>query len=109
MIKISIARDKDRFIRSFTIKGHAGYSGIGTDIVCAAVSAIAYTALGGLEELAGIKGYSEAEGYMEITLPDNLAQEEKYTAWVILETAVIGFEQIQYKYSDHVKIYDEEV
>jgi len=37
-------------------QGHAGYGRSGKDIVCAAVSALAYTAAGALEELAGIKG-----------------------------------------------------
>lgn len=109
MIKIKVIRDNSGFIREFTIKGHAGYAPSGSDIVCAAISAIAYTAAGGLEEIAGIKAYCEKDGYMRIAVPEDLPQDKKYIVWVILETAVIGFEQVQYKYGDFVKIFDKEV
>ncbi len=109
MIKVRVEREKDRFIRKLTLSGHAGYAPYGSDIVCAAVSAIAYTAAGGLENLVGIKAYQDREGHMTITLPADLPLERKNTASIIMETAVIGLKQIQYKYGEYLKIIDEEV
>ena len=40
MISINIVRDSQGFIWEFTVEGHAGFSEQGSDIVCAAVSAI---------------------------------------------------------------------
>ena len=109
MISISVVRDKDNFIREFTVEGHAGYAEAGSDIVCSAISAIAYTAAGALEELAGLDCCCERDGYMKCSIPDDVPGERKYAVWVILESAVIGFEQVQYKYNEFVSIHDKEV
>lgn len=109
MIVVRIGRDKDGFIRQYSIKGHAGYAEQGLDIICAAASAVAYTAVGALEELAGVSGYVEQDGLMEARIPDIADETKKYTVWVILESMVIGLEQIEYRYKDFIKIIDEEV
>lgn len=109
MINVAIVRDKEGFIWEFTIKGHAGYGKYGSDIVCAAVSAIAYTALGALEELAGIKNYTERDGYLKCSLPVNIAGDARYRAGIILDAMVIGLKQIEYSYDKFVTVVDEEV
>ncbi len=109
MITINISRDAEGYIREFTIKGHADYAEYGKDIVCAAVSAIAYTAVGALDELAGVGDYSEKSGYMKCTVPQNMEQEKRKIAGIILEAACIGFKQIENSYGDYVKVFDEEV
>lgn len=109
MINICIKRDKEGFIREFTVKGHAGYSKRGKDIVCAAVSAIAYTAVGALNELAGVNNYIEEDGYMKCVLPAHMSDEGKYKARIILETMAIGFKQIECSYGKYVSVSDEEV
>ena len=44
MITITMHRDKKDRYTGFTIKGHADYDEAGSDIVCAAVSALSQTA-----------------------------------------------------------------
>lgn len=111
MINISIVRDKDGFIWEFAVKGHAGADKYGKDVVCAAVSAIAYTALGALDELAGIKSFTEEDGYIKCTIPTDIPEERKSVVKIILETMAIGFKQIRYTplYKKYMSILDEEV
>ena len=51
MIKAEFFTGGDGRIEGFHISGHAGYAEAGEDIICAAVSAVAYTALGYMDEL----------------------------------------------------------
>ncbi|ACL75675.1 ribosomal-processing cysteine protease Prp [Ruminiclostridium cellulolyticum] len=110
MIKINIGRDLAGTIKKFVIKGHAGYAEEGSDIVCSAVSAIAYTAVGAIEGLIGLKGFfKEKNGFMSCKLDMELSPEKSHDANVIMATAEIGFKQIEYAYPDYVKVLDEEV
>jgi uncharacterized protein YsxB (DUF464 family) len=109
MIKIRILKDKDGFIWQLTVKGHSGFGQHGKDIVCAGVSAIAYTAIGALEELAGIKNYIEKEGYMECKIPKNIEDNKKTCIKIILDTVTVGLRQIENEYRDYVVIEEEEV
>ena len=63
MIKINITKDE------ITIKGHSGYSEVGSDIVCASVSSISITtvnALLSIDEDCII--YEENDGYLNIKI-----------------------------------------
>lgn len=110
MINIDVIRDKSRAIIGFEIKGHACFDISGKDIVCAAVSAIAYTALGGLKNVAEIEfHYTEQEGKFECCLISTDDFEKKNKASVIMETTFIGFKQIEKAYSKNVRVVDKEV
>lgn len=43
MIKVRFGMDEDRGLLSLNMKGHAGMSTVGNDVVCAAASILAYT------------------------------------------------------------------
>ncbi len=107
MIKIFLKRDKEGFIKEFSIKGHAGYARRGKDIVCAGVSAIALTALGALEELAGICSFSEKRGNVKCSIPENISRDAKEKARIILDTMAIGFKMIEREYKDYVLVLDD--
>ncbi|TYQ16339.1 UNVERIFIED_CONTAM: hypothetical protein Cloal_2868 [Acetivibrio alkalicellulosi] len=109
MIRINIVRDKDHYIREFTVKGHAGFSEPGSDIICSAVSVLAYTAAGALEDMVGISGYVEKDGYMRCFVPMDISGDRKQMANIILETIVLGFKQIELSYRKYVSVLDEEV
>lgn len=109
MIKINIKRDKEDNIQRFIVKGHAGFSEYGSDIVCAGVSAIAYTAVGAMKNMVGKCNYVEKNGYMECTVPEGISDEKKKIANIILEAAVIGFKQIEFSYREYVSVSDKEV
>ncbi len=110
MINVNICRDKAGNIKKFVVKGHAGYAREGRDIVCAAVSAVAYTAAGALGDLAGIKDFfEERHGFMTCSIDVDISPEFKHDAGIIMATAGIGFKQIELAYPKHVKVMDEEV
>lgn len=110
MIKAVFGKNLSGSIRRLSIKGHSGYAEEGQDIICSAVSAIAYTTAGALGELAGIEDcYREASGYMVISIPENLTAEQEATAGIILRTAEIGLKQIELSYGKYVVVVNEEV
>ncbi len=112
MTKVNIVRDKEGFIWEITVDGHANSSKKGNnDIVCAAISAITFTAINALEELAGIKSYSMKDGCIKCTVPIDIAEELKPKVKIILDTIAIGFKQIEYtpSYRRYISVLDEEV
>ncbi|HOJ12483.1 MAG TPA: ribosomal-processing cysteine protease Prp [Clostridiales bacterium] len=109
MIKVKVVRDRQGFIWEFTINGHAGYKKNGEDIVCAGVSAVAYTAVGALAEMAGISNFSEKDGYMKCSIPPDIDQHSKHYAKIILDAMIIGMKQIEYSYGKYVVVEEEEV
>lgn len=110
MTKAVINRTKSGEIKGFSIKGHANGRGSGEyDLICAAISAIGYTALGALDELCGIHSYEESDGYLQLTLPDNMTDEAWAKAQIILETMEIGLKQIENQYARHIQVRYKEV
>jgi Predicted ribosomal protein len=110
MIKVSVTRNVSGFIVKFTVKGHAGYAKRGKDIICAAASVTAYTAAGALEELAGIKDcYTESDGYFSCNIPEDITEQQRQVARIILDTTVIGFKQIELEHEDFLSVIEKEV
>ena len=63
MIKINISKDE------ITIKGHSGYSEVGSDIVCASVSSICITTVNALLSIdEDCIRYEENDGYLNIKI-----------------------------------------
>jgi uncharacterized protein len=101
---------KGNEIRGFAVKGHAGAGGQGEyDMVCAAVSGIAYTALGALDEMCGIHSYHEAEGRIAMMLPETLEEANRGKASIILEAMEIGLKQIEKQYPRFIRTVSKEV
>jgi len=110
MTKATFLRLKNGEIKGFSIKGHAGSARPGEyDMVCAAISAVGYTALGGLQELCGIDNYEESDGSLSIMLPDNLPRDIRARAQIILKTMEIGLRQIEYQYPKYIRVRFKEV
>lgn len=109
MINISIVTDKKGFVWGFEIEGHAGYAEYGKDVVCAAVSALAYTAVGAISEMTKIVTYDQSDGYMKCVVPKSISSGNKNTVKIILDTIVIGFKQIELSYKGYVKVIIKEV
>lgn len=104
-IKVIVTEDRDGFIREVSIRGHAGYSRRGRDVVCAAVSVLAYTLAGAMEEFTGFKNYVEKDGYMKITIDRHCIPEEKIDkANTITETVVFGLRQTAESYKEYINI-----
>ncbi len=110
MIRVSVQHSYDGFIQAFSIKGHAGYDEAGRDIVCAAVSAVAQTAIIGLTDIVGLKpDYHQQDGFLQCILPDGLSKQDRKKAEIVLGTMLAGLKSIQYGYPDFISIKEREV
>lgn len=101
MIQIKILRSYSNSVTGFCINGHADMAPYGQDIVCAAVSALAQTALLGLTMyLNRDVSYDMEEGRLSVQLhakPD--AQTD-----AVLETMILGLLEIEKLHSDYITI-----
>jgi len=89
-------------LAALTIHGHSGYADAGEDLVCAAVSAIAQTAV------LGIKAYLPAS-YIQVDekkalISIELSDTENAQAQAVLRTALMGLEDIAQGMPNYVKV-----
>ena len=84
--------------REIIIEGHANHSEYGKDIVCAAISTLAYTLVGALKNAGQGVEYTDKPGYFTVNFP---VSDKSY---VIFDTIMIGLMQIEKSYPKNVKI-----
>ncbi len=95
-VRVSTYLDEQNDIRSFRVEGHAGFGEYGKDIVCAAISVLADTAVNGLEQFLSIKPVYQAEdGFLECSLTQLESEQDRFAARVILGTMMLGLKQIR--------------
>lgn len=107
MTKIKIFRTSSGTITGFLAQGHASENGAwGSDIYCAAISAITQTACIGLEEVAKVKlKLNMRSGYLSAQLaPEEAAREACRT---ILETMLLGLAAFCEANPGHIQIMEE--
>ena len=104
MIKIRIKPHPSGGYKSMEISGHAEYAEYGKDIVCAGVSALAETAVLGLENVVGVKPLvNKEQGCFILKLPDNMTEDEFKKAAIILETIFLGLVDIANSYPLNIR------
>jgi hypothetical protein len=109
MIQISLLKRSQTY-HGFKIAGHAMFAESGQDIVCAAVSVLAYTALNATHEVAGISTsemqfkIDEKKGVM--TLFIDHANE---STSVILKTFEVGILLLLEDFNENISLNYEEV
>lgn len=103
MIIIQLERNRGRQFSGFVISGHAEYSEAGSDIVCAAVSALSQTALLGLLHYIPqnvIYHMEEENGFLTVRVEKCCEVSQ-----VIFHTMVLGLEQIAQQYPSYVVLH----
>lgn len=99
MIKVEIEKIKGK-VKKVTISGHAKFSKLGEDIVCAGVSAISFGILNTLNKVD--------PDNVEIKVDDNeiLIKTLKNTKEIdlVLETLIIQLKTVEIEYSKYIKI-----
>lgn len=98
MIKVNLIYTED-IIKGFKITGHADYDEYGKDIVCAAVSMLAYTTVNSLDNYSYEVKFSDDEKTMEL-----LVENPSHDSQVILNTFSTGIWTLTQSYSDFVKL-----
>ena len=101
MIKIQIIIDNSQILK-VEVKGHADYADKGSDIVCAAVSAIVQTAGHEVEKMSK-NSTCEKEGYYSI-ITEKIDDENSRDAQIILKTMQNGLAELQEQYPKNIKL-----
>ncbi len=102
MTKIKVFRNNEGNIVALEVKGHTGYAVEGSDIVCAAVSALTQNALLGIKQVAKIETEdSISEGYLKFTLSKTNVESN-----AILETLYLGLKDLTKGYAHYIKMED---
>jgi len=110
MISISIYRNSKKDIEQFVVEGHAYAADPGQDIVCAAVSVLTQTIVLSLHEITKVAiEYEVKNGYLKCKLPNNLIEKEIYETKLLIDTMLLGLNNIRESYPKYVDIYDKEV
>ena len=109
MTAITVLCDKQsKTVIGFEIKGHAGFADAGRDVVCAGISILAINTQNAIERFCGDKFEqvcNEKNGYMKFSIKGLPGHDAK----LLLETAVMGFEEIAAEYDEYVSMKIKEV
>ena len=109
MTKISIYRKNDSIIK-YVVDGHSGFAKSGEDIVCSAISTVAYTTINGITDVLGISvGYEVRDAYIECIVPEDLSDSEREKVDILLDTMYLSFVNLEEQYKEYITIIDMEV
>lgn len=106
MTDITIYKKAGRVVK-VECSGHTGYGEEGEDIVCAALSSVVQTALLGLLVVAKVKvdyHRDDKKGILTFALPDNLGDDKKHDAAVIMDTMLCGISDLREGFSDFINL-----
>ncbi|SFH66179.1 ribosomal-processing cysteine protease Prp [Pisciglobus halotolerans] len=111
MIQASFKRNGKGDIVSFEVTGHAESGPYGSDIVCAAVSALTIGLTNSLSVLTGktpfIQETNEIEGgYLYVEISKAFSEEQLKISQVILESLLISLTGIAEEYAEYIQIND---
>ena len=96
--------ENDR-ITGFTVSGHSGYAEAGSDIICAAVSAIVTMAEATINDVCGAKAkvrVKEDDARITLTLPTSCDEEESVQA--VLSGMMLTLISLREDYPDYIEV-----
>ena len=100
MIRVSLYRNVRGDITGFSCKGHAGYAEEGSDIVCAAVSALSITCVNALQSVAGVAPeVTEKDGFLTARLRED---QMNHDSQVIFRTFEQGIRDMAASYPKYI-------
>ena len=104
MTKCEFFTEDDR-ITGFSVSGHSGYSEAGSDIVCAAVSAVVSMAEATINDVCGAKAkvrVKEADARITLTLPASCDEED--TVQAVLAGMMLYLCNLREEYPDYIEV-----
>ncbi len=104
MTKCEFFMEDDR-ITGFSVSGHSGYSDAGTDIVCAAISAVVTMAEATINEVCGAKAkvrVKDEQARITLTLPASCDEEESVQA--VLAGMMLTLCSMRDDYPDYIEV-----
>lgn len=108
MIQAGFDYDNADRIIGFKLTGHADHSPYGSDIVCAAVSALSISTVNGLDSVASVQPIIAADqedgGYLNVRMPpvDDYMQDRISQA--LLRSFQNGLLDVEKQYSDYIRV-----
>lgn len=108
MIKAHFIVNADSQIISFKITGHADSGPYGSDIVCAAVSAVSIGTINSLQKLAGFEPVVEADnlngGLLNCQIPATVEGRALETAQILLQNLQLTLQDITEQYGQYIQV-----
>ena len=104
MTKCEFFRDGAR-ITGFSVSGHSGYAEAGSDIVCAAISAVVTMAEATINDVCGAKAkvrVKEEDARVTLTLPTSCDEEE--TVQAVLAGMMLTLCSMRDDYPDFIEV-----
>ena len=104
MTRCEFFTENDR-ITGFSVSGHSGYSEAGTDIVCAAISAVVTMAEATINEVCGAKAkvrVKEEDARVTLTLPASCDEEDAVQA--VLAGMLLTLAGMRDDYPDFIEV-----
>ena len=104
MTKCEFFTQDDR-ITGFSVCGHSGYAEAGSDIVCAAISAVVTMAEATINDVCGAKAkvrVKDEQARITLTLPTSCDEEESVQA--VLAGMMVTLLSLQEDYPDYIEV-----
>ena len=104
MTRCEFFPENDR-ITGFSVSGHSGYGSAGSDIVCAAVSAVVTMAEATINDVCGAKAkvrVKDADARVSLTLPASCDEEESVQA--VLAGMLLTLCILRDDYPDYIEV-----
>ena len=104
MTRCEFFTENDR-IKGFSVSGHSGYAEHGSDIVCAAVSAVVTMAEATINDVCGAKAkvrVKEEDARITLTLPATCEEEESIQA--VLAGLMVYLCTLRDEYPDYIEV-----
>ena len=96
---------EDERITGFSVSGHSGYSEAGSDIVCAAISAVVTMAEATINDVCGAKAkvrVKDEDARVTLTLPASCDEEE--TVQAVLSGMLVTLLSLKEDYPDYIEV-----
>ena len=96
---------EDDRITGFSVSGHSGYSEAGTDIICAAISAVVTMAEATINDVCGAKAkvrVKQEDARITLTLPASCDEEESVQA--VLAGMMLTLCSLRDDYPDYIEV-----
>ena len=96
---------EDERITGFSVSGHSGYAEEGSDIVCAAISAVVSMAEATINDICGAKAKVRVKGddaRITLTLPTSCDEEE--TVQAVLSGLLLTLISLREDYPDYIEV-----
>ena len=105
---MTIYQDSEQKISRFLMQDHAGYAESGSDIICAAASALAQNTVNSIEQFtddAFTVDVDEVSGGLDVRLEPGYSKETE----LLLNSLILGLQGIEEEYMEYIDVIFEEV